>query len=261
VFQPAEETLEGARAMLESAVLRRTAPDEIYALHCGPLPVGTFAVMPGVGQPGLDRFAIELSGPTAAADGQRLVAMIDALSTVRYPRTADEFRQLLDDLQTRDGPLARFVLAGSSLDVGDGRATVRVWLRACPDDRYPQLRDEVQRLLDSVGGGGRIAFPTSPFPAMVCSPELSEAAAAYLRSTPVAGCVRVLHAAYPFSGEDFGLFLQQAPGAMIYLGVANPELGIDGVPHRPDFAADERAIGIGVRAMAGLLSHRVHALH
>jgi len=53
---------------------------------------------------------------------------------------------------------------------------------------------------------------------------------------------------------------RQVPGAMIYLGVANPELGIDGVPHRPDFAADERAIGIGVRAMAGLLSNRVHAL-
>src|SRR5439155_5791393 len=55
VFQPAEETLEGAQAMLESDVLKRTAPAEIYALHCGPLPVGTFAVMPGVGQPGLDR--------------------------------------------------------------------------------------------------------------------------------------------------------------------------------------------------------------
>jgi metal-dependent amidase/aminoacylase/carboxypeptidase family protein len=56
--------------MLENDVLKRTAPEEIYALHCGPLPVGTFAVMPGVGQPGLDRFAIELSGPTAAAAGR-----------------------------------------------------------------------------------------------------------------------------------------------------------------------------------------------
>src|SRR5439155_6913146 len=76
VFQPAEETLEGARAMLETDVLKRTAPAQIYALHCGPLPVGTFAVIHGVGQPGLDQFAIVLSGPTAAADGQQLVAMI-----------------------------------------------------------------------------------------------------------------------------------------------------------------------------------------
>jgi metal-dependent amidase/aminoacylase/carboxypeptidase family protein len=34
VFQPAEETLEGARAMIDAGVLDRVAPVEIYALHC-----------------------------------------------------------------------------------------------------------------------------------------------------------------------------------------------------------------------------------
>jgi hypothetical protein len=47
---------------------------------------------------------------------------------------------------------------------------------------------------------------------------------------------------------------------MFYLGVANPEAGQGGVPHAPDFAADERAIGIGVRAMSGLLAARLDAL-
>lgn len=36
---------------------------------------------------------------------------------------------------------------------------------------------------------------------------------------------------------------------------------IDGVPHVPDFAADDRVIGVGVRAMTGLLSSRLHVLH
>jgi len=34
LFQPAEETLEGARAMIEEGVLDRYTPREIYALHC-----------------------------------------------------------------------------------------------------------------------------------------------------------------------------------------------------------------------------------
>jgi len=68
-----------------------------------------------------------------------------------------------------------------------------------------------------------------------------------------------LHAAYPFNGEDFAYFLHQVPGAMVYLGVANPEAGIHGIPHLPDFAADERAIGVGVRAMAGFLASRLRA--
>jgi amidohydrolase len=261
VFQPAEETLDGARAMIEAGVLDRLAPQEIYALHCGPFPVGTFAVMPGVGQPGLDVGHIDVSGPDAAEHGERLLAAINDLSTVSYPRTPGEFSQLEADLQTPEGPLARFVLAQSQLTSGDDDAVqVRLGMRTWPEDRYPALRDEVRRLASSVSGA-HAEFPQPPFPAMVCSPELSHAAAAHLRGVAGIAAVKVLHAAFPFNGDDFALFLRQVPGAMCYLGVANPDAGISGVPHAPDFAADERAIGLGVRAMAGLLLSRLDVLH
>jgi metal-dependent amidase/aminoacylase/carboxypeptidase family protein len=58
----------------------------------------------------------------------------------------------------------------------------------------------------------------------------------------------------------FALFLNEAPGAQLYLGVANTEAGMDGSPHSPDFAADERAIAHAVHAMTGLLTHRLTAL-
>lgn len=256
VFQPAEETCEGARAMLEDGVLERTAPREIYALHCGPLPVGIFAVGPG--QPGQDRFCVDLAG-SDADDAKRLVAMIDGLSTVGRPQTPGQLRQLLVDMQTPNGPLARFVFALSDLSSGDDGARVLAWLRAWPDSRYAEIRDEVRRWVDALPRA-RLEFTEQPFPAMLCSPELNAAAATYLRGTLGADAVMVLHAAYPFNGDDFAFFLHQVPGAMFYLGVAKPEAGINGVPHSPDFAADERAIGIGVRAMAGFLSSRLDAL-
>ncbi|MEU1726540.1 hypothetical protein [Nonomuraea sp. NPDC005692] len=65
----------------------------------------------------------------------------------------------------------------------------------------------------------------------------------------------LLHASYPFNGEDFGLFLERAPGAMFFFGV-----GERGVPHAPDFVPDERAIALGVEAMAGFLRARGAAL-
>jgi metal-dependent amidase/aminoacylase/carboxypeptidase family protein len=68
------------------------------------------------------------------------------------------------------------------------------------------------------------------------------------------------HAAFPFNGEDFALFLRHRPGAMFYLGVANHAAGLNGLPHAVDFGADERAIGFGVRAMAGLLADRLRVL-
>lgn len=259
LFQPAEETLAGARAMIDAGVLDRTRPDEVYALHCAPLPVGVFGALPGVGQPGLDVGHIELTGPNAATTADRLVAEINDLSTVRRPETPDEFAHLLDALRTPDGPLATFVVAGADATSGsDGGARADLWLRTWPDDAYPALRERIRGLAASVGA--RVDFPAPPFPAMVCSAELSYAAAAHVRGVPGVSAVEVFHAAFPFNGEDFALFLQQVPGAMLFLGVANPAAGINGVPHAPDFAADERAIGLGVRAMAALLLSRLHEL-
>jgi metal-dependent amidase/aminoacylase/carboxypeptidase family protein len=71
----------------------------------------------------------------------------------------------------------------------------------------------------------------------------------------------VLHAPFPFNSEDFAYFLNRVPGAMFFIGVANRAAGLSGIVHTPTFAADERAIALGVRAMAGWLATRLLALH
>jgi metal-dependent amidase/aminoacylase/carboxypeptidase family protein len=92
---------------------------------------------------------------------------------------------------------------------------------------------------------------------MVNSAELSTAAGRYLSAALGPESVAWARASWPFNCEDFALFLNEVPGAMFYLGVADAESGMNGAPHTPDFAADERAIGHGVRAMARLLSDRL----
>lgn len=256
-FQPAEETLTGARAMIEADALEQVAPREIYALHCGPLPVGRFAVMPGFGLPGQDRFRITLAGPTAAADADRLAGRIEALTTVQLTRDREQTQRLLASLERPGGPLARFVVIAATVESDRRGARIAGWVRAWPDERYPEIRVRLRYLADSVGA--RIAFPDPPFPAMVCSPELSQALAAHLRDTLGPDAVTVLHGSYPTHSEDFARFLREVPGAMCYLGVADAAAGIHGVPHSPDFAADERAVGVGVRAMAGFLASRLAA--
>ncbi len=41
--------------------------------------------------------------------------------------------------------------------------------------------------------------------------------------------------------------------AMFFLGVANTELGIRGMPHAPDFSVDEEAIIVGTKVMANIV--------
>jgi metal-dependent amidase/aminoacylase/carboxypeptidase family protein len=59
-----------------------------------------------------------------------------------------------------------------------------------------------------------------------------------------------LEAAFPFNCEDFAYYSQRIPGAMFWLGAANPDKGKFAMLHTADFDVDERCITTGVTAMA-----------
>ncbi|MFC4586769.1 M20 metallopeptidase family protein [Sphaerisporangium corydalis] len=260
VFQPAEETLAGAAAMLDDGVFARTRPAEIHALHCGPFPVGQFLVTPGYGHPGEDRGVITLTGSDAMPRAQRLAAEISALGTVSLPVTPQDLERLVADVQIPDGPFSRFVFMQAQASDTEGRVEVRVSYRCWPEDRYVQIRAAIRRLARSLGGAS-VAFPSDPFPAMVCPEREGRAIKRYLRQTVGRDRVGTLYAAVPFSGEDFGLFLDRIPGTYTFLGVRAPGAAVEtGYPHFPTFAPDERAIGHGVRAMAGWLAARTRRI-
>jgi metal-dependent amidase/aminoacylase/carboxypeptidase family protein len=92
---------------------------------------------------------------------------------------------------------------------------------------------------------------------MICPEREGHALRRYLNRTVGHERVRSLHAAIPFNGEDFALFLNRIPGTFTFLGVRAPGATIEsGYPHFSAFDPDERAIGHGVRAMAGWLATR-----
>jgi metal-dependent amidase/aminoacylase/carboxypeptidase family protein len=254
VFQPAEETLAGAAAMLGDGVFAGTRPAEIHALHCGPFPVGDFAVTPGYGLPGLDRGSVTLTGQDAMARAQRLAGEIGALGTVAPPGTPADLEQLVTNIQTPHGPLAEFVYMRAQAP--EGQAQVLVSYRCWPPERYVEIREDIHRLAQSYDDA-LVTFERDPFPAMVCPEREGQAVKRYLSHTLGRNRVRTLHAAIPFSGEDFSLFLNQMPGTFTMLGVRRPGAAIEtSYPHFGAFTPDERAIGHGVRAMAGWLTSR-----
>ncbi|MER6141130.1 amidohydrolase [Streptomyces sparsogenes] len=253
LFQPAEEALAGARAMIDTGVLERTGVEEIHALHCGPFPVGRFAVTPGYGLPGQDRAEVTLSGPDAPDAARRLAAEIGNLATVAPPQTPADLERMVADVQTPDGPLARFVAVRARAQ----EAKVAVSYRCWPQERYAEVREDIRRLAGSYAGAA-VSFPAEPFPALVCPEPDARALARHLRRNLGGDPVTELHAAFPFNGEDFALYLDRVPGTYTFLGVRAPGAPITACyPHYPDFAPDERAIGVGVRAMAGWVAERL----
>lgn len=57
IFQPAEETIEGAQRMIQEGVLSDPRPEAIFAVHVVPVEVGKVVTNPGVGLPGTEDFA------------------------------------------------------------------------------------------------------------------------------------------------------------------------------------------------------------
>ncbi|MFG1603372.1 M20 family metallopeptidase [Actinoplanes sp. NPDC049265] len=253
VFQPAEEALSGAAAMLAGGLLDRIRPVEIHALHCGPFPVGEFVVNPGFGLPGLDRGRVTLTGADAAARAQGLAAEINQLGTVAPPRTTEDYDRLVTALLTPGSPLARSVFMAASAEGGQ----VRVFYRCWPAERHAEIRQSVDRIARSWGAAGA-EFPDDPFPAMVVPERDGLALRRHLRRAGER--VRTAYAAVPFNGEDFALFLNRMPGTFTWLGVRTPGRPVESAaPHNPAFDPDERAIGHGVRAMSSWLIHRAAA--
>ncbi|THV24611.1 M20 metallopeptidase family protein [Glycomyces paridis] len=250
-FQPAEESLEGAAAMIADGVLERYDPEEIHAIHCGPFPLGVLAVMPGSGLPGLDRGTVNLTGPDAPARAEALAADIAALNTVAFPETPADIDRLMADVQTPDGPLSEFVVMRAFPTESAVELSYRCW----PEDRYTEVREAVAAL--AADHGATADFPADPFPALVCPEREARELERHLRKATGRTSTAVMHAPFPFNGEDYALFMDELPGTFSFLGVLAPGADIaTAAPHFPTFDPDERAIAHGVRAMSGWLARR-----
>ncbi|HZM78838.1 MAG TPA: hypothetical protein VFC19_24180 [Candidatus Limnocylindrales bacterium] len=140
----------------------------------------------------------------------------------------------------------------TTIGVGVAQVLARCW----PPQRYVEVREDIHRIALS-SGEAAVNFPNDPFPAMVCPRREGNALKRYLQRTRGDDQVRSLQAAVPFNGEDFALFLNRMPGTFTFLGVRTPGAAIEtSFPHLGSFTPDERAIGHGVRAMAGWLARR-----
>lgn len=254
VFQPAEENLSGAAAMLRDGALADPRPEAIFAVHAWPLPVGTMGYAPGEGVAGMDEWTIELDG-----DGKLAASVVEGLGTVEVPKQAGGWVEL-DRALRRAGAFERAVFVAVSTErLANERTKIQATVKAVRDAQYAELRAALKERLDRAVGAGKytLAFAERPFPAMRSDVREAERAARTLVSVLGAERVERYRATLPFAGEDFALFLRELPGAMLFLGVANPAKGIAGMPHQPDFNVDEAAIEVGTRAMANVIWQRL----
>jgi amidohydrolase len=250
VFQPAEETASGARAMLADGVFGGERPVAIYAVHTAPLEVGTLGTMAGGLMAGRDRVSVVLNGTgdlTKTADAAH--AIIERVATPDLDPAARTWPAdvvVVERVERRQVAADAWeVSAGLAIADPAARERVRTTLqRELAALERPEVRVAVRYDAKLVAG-------VTNDPALV-----SRANGAVMR-TLGAGALRPITSVVAGFSEDFGSFQEEVPGVMYFLGVSNTKAGTRGMPHSDDYVADEGAILVGARAMVAVMLERM----
>jgi metal-dependent amidase/aminoacylase/carboxypeptidase family protein len=240
LFQPAEETAAGARAMLDDGAFDPPPPHAIFAFHTTPLNVGQIGSKPGVLLGGRDAITVTVTGDAGDADIESIVTnVVNGLNThtraqIAAPLTEDFYLAWLPSPpDSGDGSLV--FNAGTSSDALRDRAreTLETELGA-------QLPEGVVFTVD---------YRARVVPGVNNDPGLEAAMRGPIRSVVGDDGLVPLDGVIPMFSEDFGFFQDLVPGVMYWLGVSNPGTGTVGMPHTPGYVADDEAILVGARVM------------
>jgi len=247
LFQPAEERVLGAKAMIAKGVLDNPRVDRIIAGHMAPdLSVGKVGVFKGQGYASADRFVLNIIGK--GTHGGRPNEGIDPIAAGSYFVTQIQsiVARNIKPTDTAVISVGRFV-AGDVSNVIPESAKLEGTIRALSAETRLFV---IQRLKEMVAGletafGVRCDFEIREgVPAGVNDEEV----AVFLHevSADVLGADNVQFVPPVTGAEDFAYFAMERPSAIMRLGCSNREKEIDHPLHSAYFDIDEKVLETGV---------------
>lgn len=220
IFQPGEEGMGGALAMLNEGLFDKFPCDEIFGMHNRPgAPVGHFSIAPGVGMAGGAFFDIAIKG--RGAHGARPDTGVDPVVAACHIGTA------LQTVVARNLPPGDMgvlsvtkIAAGDAYNVIPERAhmagTVRAMKRQTLELIEAGLKRVVQGVASGLGVEAEVDYRTI-FAPLVNAPEATRAIAD--TAAELVGEANVERNKPPASAsEDFAFMLEKVPGAYIHVG-------------------------------------------
>ena len=259
LFQPAEETGEGAKAMIREGALEGV--ETIFGGHVDRhFPVGSIAVTDGAVNASSDRFRIHVTGKGghAARPHETVDAVVVGSLMVMSLQTivSREVNPAHPSVVT----VGRFD-AGTASNVIAGEAILEGSIRAQDQEVREALHRSIERMAASIGqlhGAAVEVEIIAGTPVVLNLPESTRIAREAAAS--VVGQERVLRLEVAnMGGEDFGYYMQHVPGCYVRFGTAAD--GVEQFPaHSSRFDFDERAIAVGAayyQAVANLAGETI----
>jgi len=248
IFQPAEEGFGGSRAMVAAGLFDRFPMERIFGFHNWPgLAAGTIAVHDGVVMASGGRINITIEGHAGHAGMPHLTRdpvvaaghLIVALQAVTS-RGVDPLDTAVLSLCTIEGGTAPNQIAG--------RVTIRGTLRYHREAVKDVILDGITRTCAGIATSfGVKVTPEIVWGVGVVINTPDEADLARIAAEKVQARVR-RDLAPSMAGEDFAHYLQQRPGAFVWIG--NGELRDGAELHGPRYDFNDAILPVASRWMA-----------
>jgi hippurate hydrolase len=256
IFQPAEEGLGGARAMIKDKLFERFPCDEIYGLHNYPeLNHGEIAILPGPAMACADFFDITIQG--YGSHGARPELSKDAVVI------AMTLGQALQTIVSRNVPPSEAAVlsitqihSGSAYNVIPGDAKLCGTTRTFSDSVRTLIRERIKAISAGIAAAFAVEISVDIrdiFSVLVNSAEHCDVVADVARD--VVGPDKVVALAQrPMASEDFADMLHAVPGAYFFVGQEGS------VPlHNPAFYLDDKILPVGASMFARIIETRLPA--
>jgi amidohydrolase len=247
IFQPGEEGIGGALAMLEDGLFDRFPCDAIYALHNMPgLEIGKFAIAPGPACAGGAFFDVKITG--RGTHGARPEMGIDPVLVASHVVTA------LQSIVSRNVPPSQAavlsvtkIVGGDAYNVIPEIATVSGTARAFHRSTMTLIEDRLTRIAKGVAEGfgcsAEVDFR------LIFAPLINDARQGELIADAAAklvGEANVNREREPSMGsEDFSFMMEKVPGAYIHVGN-----GDSAQLHNPAYNFNDECTPFGAAVLA-----------
>jgi amidohydrolase len=267
LFQPEEEEITGALRMIRAGALRNPAPKAIFGLHVAPLPVGQIGWTDDLFLAGFEHYLISLSPRAGAhlsiadlnAVAERCCQLIRGFNSWEMPETWPEIQAFWARMQAGSPDLADFTHFAATTEPDHPEAwpgQFGLGIKAANRRLYRSARHEVRAAVKAICDETRTTYrlePVGSMPELRNDADLVQSSLPALKSAIGEDNLVQLRSAFPFNCEDFAFYTKFIPGAMVWLGAANPDQGKYAILHTPDFDVDERCLETGTVAMAAVL--------
>jgi len=250
VFQPAEEVVRGASAMLADGALDGIEVDHVIGLHLSSEhPVGTVAVREGPSMAATDsfRFVVRGKGGHAAYPHQNVDPVVASAHLVLA----------LQSLVSREtDPIDNSVISltsvhgGTAYNIIPEEVELKGTLRTFDAATRERLSQRIRDVVNGVSATFRCQVDIEWFegtPAVVN--DADETALVERVARDASSVTEVKRSAQAMGGDDMALWLQQAKGAYFYVGAQGGE-STAFAHHHPRFDIDERSLPIAAEVLA-----------